>query len=302
MTVLLPDPLAPSTATRAFGVQVADHGRMISVPEICLPTPFQSRPVMRLLLAHNSAVGGKYKLQEFGAFGACVDLALDFAHCLRRVESALVQQAVGVVNFFDAGVAESAAAKADGVDAFKGERFAGHGDERRNVFADQGSATDHHVRADFDELVHGRQATENGPVADFDMAGEGDTVDKDDVVPDDAVVGDMGVGHDQAFFAEGGFAVGFGSAVDGCTFSNNAAVSQKDLAVFAAELEVLGHSADDGALVNAAVLAEARTGEHVAAAHDPGSVTQHGVVLDHGKGIDADVSGNFGVRMDRGEW
>lgn len=158
------------------------------------------------------------------------------------------------------------------------------------------------MRADFNELVHGRQAAENGPVADFDMAGEGDTVDKDDVVPDDAVVGDMGVSHDQAFFAEGGFAVGFGSAVDGCTFSNNAAVSQKDLAVFAAELEVLGHSADDGALVNAAVLAEARTGEHVAAAHDPGSVTQYGVVLDHGKGVDADVSGNFGVRMDRGKW
>ena len=145
-----------------------------------------------------------------------------------------------MVDLFDARVAESATAKSDGVDPFKGERFAGYGDKRGNVFADQGSAADHHVRADLDKLVDGRKATENGPVANLDMAREGYVVDENHLISDDAVVGHVGVGHDEAFFAEGGFAVGFGSAIDGGAFTHNAAVAQKDFAVFSAEFEVLG--------------------------------------------------------------
>jgi len=38
----------------------------------------------------------------------------------------------------------------------------------------------------------------------------------------------------------------------------------------------------------------------MAATHDPSALTEHRVVLDHGKGVYADIACYFGVRMNRG--
>jgi hypothetical protein len=180
---------------------------------------------MRLLLADDAAVGCQDKLQELGALGAGGYLAFDFAHRLAGVESALVEQAVGVVYLFDAGVAESAPAKANGIHALETQGFARDDDEGGHVFANEGSATDHYVGADFDELVHRGESAQNGPIANFDVASERDVVDQNYVVANDAVVGNVGIGHYEAFFAQDGFAECFGAAVYGGSFADYAAIS-----------------------------------------------------------------------------
>lgn len=252
---------------------------------------------MRLLLADDSAIGCQDKLQELGALGAGGNLAFDFAHRLAGVESALVEQAVGLVYLFDAGVAESASAKANGIHALVTQGFARDDDEGGHIFANEGAATDHRVGADFDKLVHCRESAQNRPIANFYVASERNVVDQNYVVANDAVVGNVGIGHDEAFFAQDGFAECFGAAVNGGSFADYAAIAQKNLAVFSAEFQVLGHSAYHSVLVDAAVFAQPGAGKHVAAAHDPGSVAQHAVLFDHCEGIDSDVSGQFGVGM-----
>lgn len=63
----------------------------------------------------------------------------------------------------------------------------------------------------------------------------------------------------------------------------------------------MGHSAYHGVLVDSAVFAQSGAGKHMAAAHNPGTVAQHAVLFDHGEGINADVSGQFGLGVHRGE-
>ena len=57
------------------------------------------------------------------------------------------------------------------------------------------------------------------------MASERDVVDQNYVVANDAVVGNVGIGHDEAFFAQDGFAECFGTAVNGGSFSDYAAIT-----------------------------------------------------------------------------
>ena len=130
-----------------------------------------------------------------------------------------------MVNLFDARVAESASAKANGIHALEAQGFARDDDEGGDVFANQGSATDHYVGANFDELVHRRESAQDRPIANFNVASERDVVDQHYVVSNDAVVGNVGIGHDEAFFAQDGFAECFGTAVNGGSFSDYAAIT-----------------------------------------------------------------------------
>ena len=57
------------------------------------------------------------------------------------------------------------------------------------------------------------------------MASERDVVDQNYVVANDAVMGNVGIGHDEAFFAQDGFAECFGAAVNGGSFSDYAAIA-----------------------------------------------------------------------------
>jgi hypothetical protein len=59
-----------------------------------------------------------------------------------------------------------------------------------------GLEADHRVRADVHELVHARQAADDGPVAHVHVAGQRDAVGEHRAVAQAHVVRDVHVGHD----------------------------------------------------------------------------------------------------------
>ena len=72
------------------------------------------------------------------------------------------------------------------------------------------------MAADPHKLMIGRQATKDSKIVDLDMTGQGRTVGHHNMVADNAVMGNVGVGHEQVVAANHGLPVsGFGAAMHG---------------------------------------------------------------------------------------
>ena len=138
---------------------------------------------------------------------------------------------------------------------------------------------------------------------DLDVAGHVDGVGEDDVIPDPAVVGHVGVGHDEAVAPHPCDPRGRRAPVQGRVLADRGAGADLQRALLAVVLEVLGIGAHRGAVVDLAVLADAggplqqRVGPHlhpVGQAHlrpDDGErthahrVRQLGVGVHDGRGV-----------------
>ena len=72
-----------------------------------------------------------------------------------------------------------------------------------------GEASDHGQSSDSDELENARHAPDDGLIVDFHVAGHGDQVGDGDVVAQDAVMRDVGIGHDEVAGSDAGLAVQF---------------------------------------------------------------------------------------------
>ena len=68
----------------------------------------------------------------------------------------------------------------------------------RHVLSDERTSANHDMGTDFDKLVDGREAADDGPIPDFDMAREGDVVDEDDMISDLAIVRYVCIRHNKA--------------------------------------------------------------------------------------------------------
>ena len=94
--------------------------------------------------------------------------------------------------------------------------------------------------ADPDVLVNGAEATENGIILDYDMAGECRVVGHDNTVADLAVMSDVGTDHKKAAVAEpGDHAPAFGSGVYCHIFADRIVAPDNELRSFTTVLEVL---------------------------------------------------------------
>lgn len=104
---------------------------------------------------------------------------------------------------FDALGREAATLKPDGVSAIGAifARGAGLG-KWQDVLSDDGAAADVGMSSDTDELVNRAESADDSPLFDSDVSGERGGVGHDDVVSDEAIVSDVGIGHDEAVTAD----------------------------------------------------------------------------------------------------
>src|SRR5690606_20925995 len=138
---------------------------------------------------------------------------------------------------------EAAPAQAFGIDADRTEWIARADEIRRNVLTNGAGAAYHGVRPDAYKLAYRRQAAQDRPVADMDMAGQLHAIGNDGMVAHLAIMGDMHIGHDPVVVAEPRHAYVLGGAgIDGDIFAHHVAVADFKARGFARIFFVLGHA------------------------------------------------------------
>src|SRR5580693_8958314 len=134
-----------------------------------------------------------------------VRLRLQFLQSLRGVELRGQQHFVGVMNFANAFLAETAPLKPDRIQAV-GLNIAGSGrlGKRKNVAGNSRPATDERVCANANKVVYRTKRAYRSPLFDRDVATEGGGIGQNDVVTNQAIVGDVRVSHHQDVVAHAG--------------------------------------------------------------------------------------------------
>ena len=133
------------------------------------------------------------------------------------------------------------------------------------------------MAADADELVYGRCATHDGPVAYFDFAGKEHVVHDYAVASHHAVVRYVCTGHDEIVVADNRLSLGGRTAVYGGRFPDGVVVAHFDRGVFAFELEVLRNAGYHCTGVYLASLAHACSIQYHGVGPYPGAVAYHHV-------------------------
>ena len=256
----------------------------------------------RLVGFDDAAFRGADEPHERVALVALRHDALDLVAGGHVVQSALEEDAAGVVDLGDALLREAAARKSDLVDAGETERVVAHDDERRQVLPEQRAALDHRVFADVGPLVDGRVAADDHPVADVHLARERDAVGDDAVAAHHAVVADMGVGHQQVVRSYARRARGGRAAADGDVFADVVVVADLAHGLLAGELQVLRQTRHRGGRVDLAAAAEARSVVDHGAGTDPAAVADHDVGCDAGERFHRHVGPEPGFGVDVGKF
>lgn len=172
------------------------------------------------------------------------------------VHAVLVKKAVHLLYRVDLFGCESAAVESYGVDAAERDRFARDDSERRYVLVDLRASLYHTMSADMSELVHEGAAADDGEVIYFHLAGELSGIGHDDVIMQDTVVRYVAVCHDEVVIADYGLTFAGCTAVDSHELTEHAVIADDGPGLFAAELEILRHTTDDGVREHMAVIAE----------------------------------------------
>src|SRR5437764_14030051 len=111
--------------------------------------------------------------------------------------------------------------------------------------------------ADPDVLVNGAEATENGVILDYDMAGECRVVGHDNTVADLAVMSDVGTDHKKAAVADpGDHAAAFGSGVYCHIFADRVVAPDHEFRLLAAIFQILRLEPDRGERKQAGTLSD----------------------------------------------
>lgn len=128
-------------------------------------------------------------------------------------------------------------------------------------------------------------------------------VDEDDVVEDVAVVGHVGVRHQQVAVPDPSAAVFLhGAAIDGDPFAELVVVPDEDTGLVAAGVAlVLRLTADDAVRPEAVVRADRRLADDRHMTVEPAAVTDAGFGTDETERTDFDVVAKFGIRIDIGQ-
>ncbi len=135
--------------------------------------------------------------------------------------------------------------------------------------------------------MYRHQAAQDDVVLNGDMTGQGCNIGHDDAVADAAVVGHVGIGHEQVVVADDRLGVsGDGAAVNGGKFADHVVVADPGPALFAPVFQILRRSTDRCLR------------EYLVVLTDFGPVTDHGMRADSGSLADGDMFADDGVWAD----
>ena len=206
--------------------------------------------------SHDTSGGSTYEINDCIPLGARGNVRFDIPERLGSVHTIVINNAVDLLDCVDLLRCETAAIESDRVDTGISNRFAGGYDIRRDVFVNLRSALNHHMGADMAELMHECATADDSEVIDLHFSCQLRAVRHNDVVMQDAIMRDMAVRHDQIVGANDGFSFGSSTAMDGDELTEDTVISDDSPGLFAAELQVLGDTADDGIRKDMAIIAE----------------------------------------------
>src|ERR1700674_151106 len=231
-----------------------------------------------------------------------VRLRLQFLQSLRGVELRCQQDFVGVVDFANPFLAETAALEPDRIQAvgvsIAGSRSLGKG---KNIAGDGRPAADKGVRANANEVVHGTDGPYLRPFLDRDVATESRRIRKDDVVADRAIMGDVGVSHNQDVTSHAGQPAAFyGAAIDGNELANLVMVANFKAGRFAGVGHILRRHSDRAKWKELAVGANLRVSLDRHLRDQMANFSQFHFWPDHTVGTNLATRMDFGARINDG--
>lgn len=167
-----------------------------------------------------------------------------------------------------------------------------------NVFAERAITLNDTRVTDTKELMKHGTASDEGTVADMDMARQQSGIGDDVVGAEDDVMTQVTADHKEVVGSEAGSAVGFAAAMDGDMLPNDGAGSDLNTALGGGiEAEVLGRCADDGSATDDAVGSEGHLADDLGMGFDAAAFRDDGGSIDDDER--ADFSGgmnlSFGV-------
>ena len=151
------------------------------------------------------------------------------------------------------------------------------------------------------ELVHCGKPAQDNIVGQMHMTGKGGAVGHYDIVFHTAVVGHMGIRHQQVVVAYAGNpASAFGAAVQGRIFANGVVVAYFKPGFFSVEFEILRFSAHTGIRMDVVVAAKPGVALDGRKSVHPGSFPNHHMIFNYRARSDDDLVGQFRSRGDDG--
>src|SRR5207302_6573917 len=169
--------------------------------------------------------------------------------CDPVVESAVgrEQKLIGAAQGLDVLATEAAAVHADDVEPTEAGAVAHDLAIGNDVALDTGHTANHRMLPDPHELVHRREAAQEGIILDDHMAGQSRVVRHDDMVANLAIMCDVGADHEQPVLANAGHhAAAFGAGIHRHVFADRVVTADHETRFLAAVFQILGLEADRG--------------------------------------------------------
>ena len=153
--------------------------------------------------------------------------------------------------------------------------IASFGDHKwRNILGESRRAGNDRITSDTAELMDRHQSGKDRMILDFSITSGNGTIHIDDMISDLAVMSDMAGRHKKAIITDDRFSFRFGSGVNGCTFTENVAVTDFDIRNSARfNSMILGDLPDGGKRVEDIVFTEGGVAVNVAMRDQTGTVT-----------------------------
>ena len=201
----------------------------------------------QLLLSLDDTAGrGFDEVKDHIAFGRSRDSSLDLNECLGGVHTAVVDEAIDLLDSMDLLGSKSTTIESNRVDATELNRFACCDSIRRYILVDARSALHHTVTTNMGELVNERTTADDGEIVHLYLTGQLRGIGHDDIIVQDAVVRHVAISHDEVVVADNGLALAGRPTMDSNELTQHAVVADDGPCLFSTELEVLRYSADDG--------------------------------------------------------
>ena len=223
---------------------------------------------------------------------------LDLYECLAVVQSALVQDAVDVVDEEDLLIGEAPTTQSHDVDATVDDGISTDETVRRDVFGYLRASLYHNVLGYAYELMHQYGSTEYSIVVYLDLSSELCRIPQDDVILQYAVVCHMRVSHDETVTTYLRGASGGCTSIDGNKFTDSRAITDDCCRLFATELQVLRYTRYDGIGMYVAVVSDASTATYHTALVEDAAIAYDGVCFDRYVSPDGHVCAYLRLWMD----
>jgi hypothetical protein len=151
--------------------------------------------------------------------------------------------------------------------------------------------------SDAAKLMNQRSAAQNGVIVHFHFPGQLRSVSQDDMVFQNAVVGSMGIGHQQTIVSDDGFPLGSRTAIHGCTFADSGVIADFTGRFFSLEFQILGNTCYDGSRKYPAVFSNARPFKDNGMRINTGIIANNGILIDECESADCNILSDNCFRM-----